>query len=83
MNNEIPFMVGCKLNTDPENIIFCSDPAYFEALKLSGTTLVGLTGNHMNDFGAVFLRYASNSTIARVFTTTAAGAMPSPAPCAA
>ena len=55
INNEIPFMQGCKLNTDPDNIIFCSDPAYFEALKLSGTTLVGLTGNHMNDFGtAVF-----------------------------
>ena len=55
INNEIPFMEGCKLNTDPDNIIFCSDPAYFEALKLSGTTLVGLTGNHMNDFGtAVF-----------------------------
>ncbi|MCU0501925.1 MAG: CapA family protein, partial [Anaerolineae bacterium] len=55
INNEIPFMPGCKLNTDPENIIFCSDPAYVEALKLSGATLVGLTGNHMNDFGtAVF-----------------------------
>ena len=55
VNNEIPFMEGCKLNTDPDNIIFCSDPAYFEALKLSGVTLVGLTGNHMNDFGtAVF-----------------------------
>ena len=55
INNEIPFMAGCKLNTDPDNIIFCSDPAYFEALKLSGVTLVGLTGNHMNDFGtAVF-----------------------------
>jgi poly-gamma-glutamate synthesis protein (capsule biosynthesis protein) len=55
INNEIPFMQGCKLNTDPDNIIFCSDPAYVEALKLSGATLVGLTGNHMNDFGtAVF-----------------------------
>ena len=55
INNEIPFMQGCKLNTDPDNIIFCSDPAYFEALKVTGVTLVGLTGNHMNDFGtAVF-----------------------------
>jgi poly-gamma-glutamate synthesis protein (capsule biosynthesis protein) len=51
INNEIPFMEGCKVNTNPDNIIFCSDPSYFEALKYSGVTLVGLTGNHMNDFG--------------------------------
>jgi hypothetical protein len=55
ISDEIPFMEGCKVNTDPDNIIFCSDPAYFEALRLSGVKLIGLTGNHMNDFGtAVF-----------------------------
>jgi poly-gamma-glutamate synthesis protein (capsule biosynthesis protein) len=51
INNEIPFLEGCEVNTDPDNIIFCAAPAYFEALRLSGITLVGLTGNHMNDYG--------------------------------
>ena len=29
----------------------CSDPTYWAALELMGTDIVGLSGNHVNDFG--------------------------------
>ena len=51
ISNEIPFVEGCKVNTTRNNIILCSKPEYFENLALSGVDAVGLTGNHMNDFG--------------------------------
>jgi poly-gamma-glutamate synthesis protein (capsule biosynthesis protein) len=51
ISNEIPFIEGCKVNTTRNNIILCSKPEYFENLALSGVDAVGLTGNHMNDFG--------------------------------
>jgi poly-gamma-glutamate synthesis protein (capsule biosynthesis protein) len=51
ISNEIPFVEGCKVNTTRNNIILCSKPEYFENLALTGVDAVGLTGNHMNDFG--------------------------------
>lgn len=51
ISNEIPFVQGCQVNTTRNNIILCSKPEYFENLALTGVDAVGLTGNHMNDFG--------------------------------
>lgn len=51
ISNEIPFVEGCEVNTTRNNIILCSKPEYFENLALTGVDAVGLTGNHMNDFG--------------------------------
>jgi poly-gamma-glutamate synthesis protein (capsule biosynthesis protein) len=51
ISNEIPFIKGCKVNTKPNNLRFCSKPAYWKALELVGTDIVGLSGNHVNDFG--------------------------------
>lgn len=52
ISNEIPFVDNCPRNLDPDNIVLCSKPSYIAAMKLVGTDIVGLTGNHMLDFGA-------------------------------
>ena len=51
ISDEIPFVEGCKVNDTKNNIILCSKPEYFKNLELTGVDAVGLTGNHMNDFG--------------------------------
>jgi poly-gamma-glutamate synthesis protein (capsule biosynthesis protein) len=51
ISNEVPFVEECETNTDPENLVFCSKPAYIETLFASGADIIGLTGNHLNDFG--------------------------------
>ena len=51
ISNEIPFVEGCVPDNTLNNLILCSKPEYFAALDLSGVDAVGLTGNHMNDFG--------------------------------
>jgi len=51
ISNEIPFVEGCVADNTLNNLILCSKPEYFAALELSGVDAVGLTGNHMNDFG--------------------------------
>ena len=51
VSNEIPFVPACLVNPDPDNLIFCSKPEYMATLKEIGTDVVGLTGNHMNDYG--------------------------------
>jgi Bacterial capsule synthesis protein PGA_cap len=51
ISNEIPFIEGCVPDNTLNNLILCSRPEYFAALELSGVDAVGLTGNHMNDFG--------------------------------
>ena len=51
ISNEIPFIKGCKVNTTPNNLTFCSKPEYWAALAAVGTDIVGLSGNHVNDFG--------------------------------
>jgi poly-gamma-glutamate synthesis protein (capsule biosynthesis protein) len=51
VSNEIPFIEGCVVNNTLNNLQLCSDPSYWEALELMGTDIVGLSGNHVNDFG--------------------------------
>lgn len=51
ISNEVPFVPGCETNTDMRNLTFCSDPAYVEALTAVGVDIIGLTGNHQNDYG--------------------------------
>ena len=51
VNNEVPFIEGCQVNLTPDNLIFCSDYDYWEALEAIGTDIVGLSGNHVNDHG--------------------------------
>jgi hypothetical protein len=51
ISNEVPFVPGCETNTDPNNLVFCSKPEYMAALTASGVDIIGLTGNHQNDFG--------------------------------
>jgi poly-gamma-glutamate synthesis protein (capsule biosynthesis protein) len=51
ISNEVPFIEGCTPNTDLNNLVFCSKPEYMETLLASGVSIVGLTGNHQNDFG--------------------------------
>ncbi len=51
VSNEIPFIDGCVVNNTENNLQLCSDPAYWAALELMGTDIVGLSGNHVNDFG--------------------------------
>jgi hypothetical protein len=51
VSNEVPFIEGCVLNTTSGNLIMCSDYPYWEALEAIGTDIVGLSGNHVNDFG--------------------------------
>lgn len=50
-SNEIPFAPNCVANGSPNNLVLCSKPAYWENLALSGVDAIGLTGNHLNDFG--------------------------------
>lgn len=49
VSNEISFVDNCTplLNTT----VFCSKPAYMATLKLAGVKIVGLTGNHLVDYG--------------------------------
>ncbi len=51
VSNEVSFVDDCQPNIKPNAMSFCSKPSYMEALKLIGTDIVGLTGNHLLDFG--------------------------------
>jgi poly-gamma-glutamate synthesis protein (capsule biosynthesis protein) len=51
ISNEVPFVPGCETNTDMGNLTFCSKPEYLDALRACGVDLIGLTGNHQNDYG--------------------------------
>ena len=51
VSNEVSFVDGCVADPAP-TFSFCSKPAYIETLQLIGTKIVGLTGNHLLDFGA-------------------------------
>ncbi|HIQ06397.1 MAG TPA: hypothetical protein EYH31_12055 [Anaerolineae bacterium] len=53
VSNEVPFVPGCPVLL--KGLKFCSRPEYLAALEEIGTDIVGLTGNHQNDFG-----YAAN-----------------------
>ena len=51
ISNEVPFVPGCKTDTRMDNLTFCSKPEYMQALTDSGVDIIGLTGNHQNDYG--------------------------------
>ena len=51
VSNEVPFLDDCKVNPAPDNLVLCSDTTYWKALEAIGTDIVGLSGNHVNDFG--------------------------------
>jgi len=51
VSNEVPFIRDCPVNTASNNLIFCSDYDYWGALEAIGADIVGLSGNHVNDFG--------------------------------
>lgn len=51
VSNEVPFIQGCVVNNTYMNLILCSDYPYWAALEAIGTDIVGLSGNHVNDFG--------------------------------
>ena len=58
ISNEVPFVEDCETDLDPDNLVFCSKPEYMATLLASGVDIVGLTGNHLNDYGAAGARYA-------------------------
>ena len=51
ISNEIPFTPDCQVNASENNLTLCSSPDYLQALRAVGVDIVGLTGNHLNDFG--------------------------------
>ncbi len=51
ISNEVPFIEGCVVNASQDNLTMCSDTTYWAALEAIGTDIVGLSGNHVNDFG--------------------------------
>ncbi|MBV7330389.1 CapA family protein [Chloroflexi bacterium TSY] len=51
ISNEVPFLDDCVVNTSLNNLIMCSHTNYWAALEALGTDIVGLSGNHVNDFG--------------------------------
>jgi hypothetical protein len=51
VSNEIPFLDDCRVNNTENNLVLCSDTTYWAALEAIGTDIVGLSGNHVNDFG--------------------------------
>ncbi len=51
ISNEVPFVPDCETNTNAENFNFCSPPSYMAALEDAGVDIIGLTGNHQNDYG--------------------------------
>jgi hypothetical protein len=51
ISNEVPFVADCETNTSSDNLVFCSKPEYFATLLASGVDIIGLTGNHQNDYG--------------------------------
>lgn len=51
ISNEVPFVPGCAADPTLNNIVLCSRPEYLAVLDEVGADIVGLTGNHQNDFG--------------------------------
>jgi hypothetical protein len=49
ISNEVSFLPGCQ--PQAETTAFCTPPEYMETLRLAGTDIVELTGNHNLDFG--------------------------------
>lgn len=51
ISNEIPFLDDCVVNNTVNNLTLCSHTDYWATLEAVGTDIVGLSGNHVNDFG--------------------------------
>ena len=51
ISNEVPFVEGCVASPALNLLTLCSKPEYLAALDEVGVDIVGLTGNHQNDFG--------------------------------
>lgn len=51
ISNEVPWVDDCETDLRMDNFNFCTKTEYIETLRLSGTDIIGLTGNHQNDFG--------------------------------
>ncbi|MEX1021075.1 MAG: CapA family protein [Litorilinea sp.] len=51
VSNEVPFLDDCAVNNTLNNLVLCSHTDYWEILEAIGTNIVGLSGNHVNDFG--------------------------------
>jgi poly-gamma-glutamate synthesis protein (capsule biosynthesis protein) len=51
ISNEVPFLDDCIADPTENNLILCSDTDYWATLEAMGTDIVGLSGNHVNDFG--------------------------------
>ena len=51
ISNEVPFLEDCEVNNTENNLVLCSHTSYWAALAAVGTDIVGLSGNHVNDFG--------------------------------
>lgn len=60
ISNEIPFQPDCLADNTLNNLLLCSRPGYWENLALSGVDAIGLSGNHMNDFGYDNFRWTLN-----------------------
>ena len=51
VSNEVPFLDDCVVNNTENNLTLCSHTDYWATLEAIGTDIVGLSGNHVNDFG--------------------------------
>ena len=51
ISNEVPFLDDCQVDASENNLTLCSNTTYWTALDAVGTDIVGLSGNHVNDFG--------------------------------
>lgn len=51
ISNEVPFLEDCAVNNSENNLVLCSDTTYWASLEAVGADIIGLSGNHVNDFG--------------------------------
>ncbi|MEZ4673676.1 MAG: CapA family protein [Caldilineaceae bacterium] len=51
ISNEIPFLDDCVVNNTLNNLVLCSHTDYWATLEAVGADIIGLSGNHVNDFG--------------------------------
>lgn len=51
VSNEVPFLDDCEVANYENNLTLCSHTSYKAILDVIGTDIVGLSGNHVNDFG--------------------------------
>ena len=51
ISNEVPFLDDCVTNNTVDNLTLCSHTDYWAALEAVGADIIGLSGNHVNDFG--------------------------------